>query len=81
MKETRILLIKSSKKLLNKLCEGCIFLADCRLIKQVHECPMGGPVSAVFSNIFCVKMELNVVKTLKPKVPNEDNEKRLKHIM
>ena len=63
------------------MCEGFIFLADGRLIKQVHECPMGGPVSAVFSNIFCVKMELNVVKTLKPKVPNEDNEKRLKHIM
>ena len=81
MKETRTLLIKSSKKLLNKLCEGCIFLEDGRLIKQIHECPMGGPVSAVFCNIFCVKMELNVVKTLKPKVPNEDNEKRLKHIM
>ena len=63
------------------MCEGFIFLADGRLIKQVHECLMGGPVSAVFSNIFCVKIELNVVKTLKPKVPNEDNEKCLKHIM
>ena len=28
---------------------------------------MGGPISVVLSNIFCVKMEFNVVKPLKPK--------------
>ena len=54
------------KKLLNKLCKGCTFLADDRLIRQVQGCPMGGPISVVFSNIFCVKMEFDVVKSLKP---------------
>ena len=55
------------KKLLNKLCKGCTFLADGRLIRQVDGCPMGGPISVVLSNIFCVKMEFDVVKPLKPK--------------
>ena len=56
------------KKLLNKLCKGCTFLADGRLIRQVDGCPMGGPISVVLSNIFCVKMEFDVVKPLKPKL-------------
>ena len=55
------------KKLLNKLCKGCAFLADGRLIKQVDGCPMGGSISVVLSNIFCVKMEFDVVKPFKPK--------------
>ena len=55
-----------SKKLLNKLCKDCTFLADGRLIRQVDGYPMGGPISVVLSNIFCVKMELDVVKPLKP---------------
>ena len=29
---------------------------------------MSGPISLVFSNIFCVKMEFGVVKPLKPKL-------------
>ena len=29
---------------------------------------MGGPTSVVLSNIFCVKMEFDVVKPLKPKL-------------
>ena len=56
------------KKSLNKLCKGCTFLADGRLIRQVDGCPMGGPISVVLSNIFCVKMEFDVVKPLKPKL-------------
>ena len=56
------------KKLLNKLCKGCNFLADGRLIRQVDGCPMGGLISVVFSNIFCVKMEFDVAKPLKPKL-------------
>ena len=56
------------KKLLSKLCKGCIFLADGRFIIQVDGCPMSGPISVVFSNIFCVKMEFDVVKQLKPKL-------------
>ena len=56
------------KKLLNKLCKGCTFLADGKLIRQVDGCPMGGPISVVLSNIFCVKMEFDVVQPLKPKL-------------
>ena len=56
------------KKLLNKLCKGCTFIADGRLIRQVDGCPMGGPISVVFCNIFCVKREFDVVKPLKPKL-------------
>ena len=55
-------------QLLNKLCKGCTFLADGRWIRQVDGCPMGGPISVVLSNIFCVKMEFDVVKPLKPKL-------------
>ena len=48
--------------------KGCAFLADGKLIRQVDGCPMGGPISVVLFNIFCVKMELDVVKPLKPKL-------------
>ena len=54
-------------KLPNKLSKGCNLLADSRLIRQVDGCPMGGPISIVFSNIFCVKVEFDVAKPLKPK--------------
>ena len=47
------------------MCKGCAFLADGRLIIQVDGCPMGGPISVVPSNIFCVKMEFDVVLKLK----------------
>ena len=30
------------------------FLADGKLIRQVDGCIMGGPISVVLSNIFCV---------------------------
>ena len=67
MKEATTLLIKRNKKLLNKLCENCIFLTDGRLIKQADGGPLGGPDSAAFPNIFSIKMELDVVKPLRPK--------------
>ena len=56
------------KTLLNKLCKGGTFLADGRLIRQVHGCPTDDPISVALSNIFCVKMEYDVVETLKPKL-------------
>ena len=56
------------KKLLNMLCKGCTFLGDSKLIGQVDGSPMGGTISVVLSNIFCVKMEFDVVKPLKTKV-------------
>ena len=50
------------------MCKGCTFLADGRSIRQVDGCPIGGPVSDVLSNVFCVKMKFNVVKPLKHKL-------------
>ena len=35
---------------------------------QVDGCPMDGPISVVLSIIFCVKMEFDVAKPLKPKL-------------
>ena len=55
-------------KFLNKLCKGCNFVADGRLITQLDGFPMHGPISVALSNIFCVKMELDAVKPLKPKL-------------
>ena len=43
-------------------------LSDSRLLRQVDECTLGGPISVAFSNIFCVKMGRDVVKPLKPKL-------------
>ena len=46
-------------------------MADGRLIRQVDGCPMGGPISVVFSNIFCLNIlrkEFDVVKPLKTKL-------------
>ena len=50
------------------MCKACTFLADGKLIEQVDGSPMGGTISVVLSNIFCVKMEFDVVKPLKTKV-------------
>ena len=54
------------KKLLNELRKGCTFSVDGRLMGQVDGCPIGDSISVVLSNIFCVKMESDVVKPLKP---------------
>ena len=53
-----------SKRLLNKLCKGCTFLADGRLIRQVDGCPMDGRFQ-LFSRIYFV---YDVVKPLRPKI-------------
>ena len=50
------------KKLLIKLTKESVFSANNRLIKQNDGCPVGGPISVVFSNIYMCKMEDNVVK-------------------
>ena len=55
-----------SKKLLNELSKGCTFLADGTLMRLVEGYPVGGLISVVLSNIFCVKMKPDVV-TLKTK--------------
>ena len=50
------------KKFLNKSCKSWTFLAVGRLITQVDGCPMGSPISVVFSNMLCVEIEFHVVK-------------------
>ena len=37
------------------------------LIKQIYGCPMGGPISVVFSDLYMCKMKEDVVKPLKPR--------------
>ena len=54
------------KKLLVKLTKECVFSVNSRLIKQIDGCPMGDPVSVVFSDIFMCKMEEDVVVPAKP---------------
>ena len=53
------------KKLLIKLTKESVFSLS-RLIKQIDGCPMGGPISVVFSEIYMCIMEEDVVKPLKP---------------
>ena len=45
------------KKLSVKLSKECVFSVNSRLIKQIYGCPMGVPVSVVFSDVFMYKME------------------------
>ena len=54
------------KELLFKLTKECVFSVTGKLLKQVDDCPMGGPISVVFSDIFMRKMELDVVVPAKP---------------
>ena len=42
------------------------FSVNSHLIKQIDGCPMGGPVSVIFSDIFICKMEDDVVVPAKP---------------
>ena len=49
-----------------KLIKGCIFTVTEKLLRQVDGCPMSGPISVVFADIFMCKMELDVVVPVKP---------------
>ena len=54
------------KKLLIKLTKECTFSVNNQLIKQIDGCPMGGPISVVFADIYMCKMEDDVVAPIKP---------------
>ena len=43
-----------------------VFSANNHLIKQTDGCPMGAPISKVFSDIYMCRMENNIIKALKP---------------
>ena len=49
-----------------KLTKGCVFSVTEKLLKQVDGCPMGGPMSVVFSDIFMFKIEFDVAVPAKP---------------
>ena len=49
-----------------KLTKECVFSINNRLIKQIDGCPMGGPISVVFSDIYVSKMEEDIVTPMKP---------------
>ena len=49
-----------------KLTKECVFSVNNRLIKQIDGCPMGGPISAAFSDIYVSKMEEDIVTPMKP---------------
>ena len=66
-KELQTLCKKSIfKKLLIKLTKEWVTLANNHLIKQIDGCPVGGPISVVFSDIYMCKMEEDIVKPLNP---------------
>ena len=54
------------KKKSFKLTKGCVFSVTKKLLKQVDGCPMAGPISVVFSDVFICKMELDVIVPAKP---------------
>ena len=49
------------RKLLFKLTKGYVFSVTEKLLRQVDICPMGGPISVVFADVFICKIELDVV--------------------
>ena len=49
-----------------KLTKGCVFSVTEKLLKHVDGCPMGGPISVVFLDMFMYKMQLDVVVHAKP---------------
>ena len=53
-------------KLLYKLSSQCVFSVNNQLIKQMDGCPMGGPISFVFLDIFMNKMERDIVIQIAP---------------
>ena len=52
-------------KLLRKLTQGCVFLINNRLIKEVDGCPMSGPIS-VTSDIYICKIEEDIAILANP---------------
>ena len=53
-------------KLLYKLSSQCVFSVNNQLIKQIDGCPMGRPISVVFSDIFVNKFERDIVIPIAP---------------
>ena len=54
------------KRLLLKLTTENTFMLNSKFYKQVDRCPMGGPLSVIFSNIYITKTEGKVVEPTKP---------------
>ena len=53
------------KKFLLKLTRVYVFPVNNRIIKQISGCPMGGPISLVFPDIYVSKMEEDIIASMK----------------
>ena len=53
-------------KVFSTLTKACVFSVNEKLLKQVHDCPLSGPISIVFSDIYTCKMELDVAVPTNP---------------
>ena len=58
--------MKYTKIMLLNLCVKSLYSVNNQLIKQIDGCPMGGPISVVFSDIFMNKMERDIVIPIAP---------------
>ena len=54
------------KRLLMKLGTEVTFPFNNKFCKQINGCTMGGPLSVTLSDIYFLKMEIDVVRPLKP---------------
>ena len=53
------------KTFLLKLTKECVFSVNNKLIKQIDDCPLGGSIFVVFSDIYVSKMEEDIVAPMK----------------
>ena len=66
-KELKSLCTKSIFKNLSiKLTKESVFSTNDSLIKQIDRCPIGGPISVVFSDMYMCKTDEDILKPLKP---------------
>ena len=68
VKKLNLFVKNQYSKLLLNVTKDCVFSANDKLIKQIHDCPMGGPISVAvaFSGIYISKMEEDIVVPMKP---------------
>ena len=53
------------KTFLLKITKECVFSVNNKLIKQIGDCPLGGSISVVFSDIYVSKVEEDIVTPMK----------------
>ena len=68
VKKLNLFVKNQYSKLPLNVTKDCAFSVNDKLIKQIHDCPMGGPISVAvaFSDIYVSKMEEDIVAPMKP---------------